>query len=1154
MNKKLFFSLFAATGMLFATSCSNDELEGARSGNEAQVTFSLGLEGGLDTRAISDGTGAKKLICAIYDANDPDNKVLLDKVVINDEKVDENGQYVNTDAFEGGLKDNVKITLAKGQTYTMVFWAQNEACKAYTTTDLTDVKVSYKAENGTDDAINNDETRDAFYAAETFKVEGDKEINVTLKRPFAQINVGVDKEDWDAAVASGITIEKSSVVIKDVADKINLLTGAVEASDAMENGITYTLNAIPDETLYVETDETKEGKEAYVWLSMSYILVNDGSTASPSVDGADQSTLSALKYTFAPASGKQIEFEEGLAGAPVQRNYRTNILGKILTGDIQFNITIDPVYKDDYIYPDGSLAQELEMAATFGGTVTLTEDVTLEAPLNVTADMVIDLNGKTITGNFSDKNNEAVINNSGTLKLMGNGTIKNTAENGAAVINNSGKLALDGVTIKGAPIGTTGYPSYAVYTSGELTVEKGTTISSDRGAISMSDGANVTINGGEIKVTDALGTRSLTAHVIYAYGKNSKLTINDGNFEMAYAAAGNTGASVICPAGATIDVYGGNFSYAGTVGQSGIFQNYMGYGALVNVYGGTYNDDTVTKSGNLADGYHAIKSNGTYYVVPEDVSAVATTSDEMAAALTADEENIKVVLANDIDLPIGSLGQITGGSGEYKLGGENTQNIVIDLNGKKLNITTTYWSAIGAKNDDALFTIKNGSMTSTGNSAGTWNAWDLRFSNCNYVFEDVDFKKAVALDNVGKSTLMKNVTITDTHNVDTYGLWITAEGQTVTLDDCFIDMTPATHGRGIKIDNQYIAEADQKKVTLNVKNVTFKTDEKAAILVKSVAGAEINASNLNISEVAADDYFAVWVDEDAKVHADKVVVNGALKAVEGTVAKVSDSSGLSLAIANGDANIVLAGNVTYGSEIENNVIFNLNNNTFEATNTITLSNDADFTMIGGSYEVNGTYGHVDVRPSTAEGSVVTYEDVDFSFNKLSKTWGTCTDRLGSVVEVCATVADAHTKILFKNCTFDNAKVLFEGMSGKTGTFEAVFENCTFKALTSSAPVEVMNYVKGTIKMSGCTFNLTCTSSSASAISVTSNPTTSVTVTAENNTINAVAATPYTYDASKGETEVHNIKVIGTPNNIKFISFDSNTTVNESGTVKTGIAQ
>lgn len=1152
MNKNLFLGMFVAAGMLFATSCSNDELEGARSGNEAQVTFSLGLEGGLDTRAISDGTGAKKLICAIYDANDPDNKVLLDKVVINDEKVDENGQYVNTDAFEGGLKDNVKITLAKGQTYTMVFWAQNEACKAYTTTDLTDVKVSYKAENGTDDAINNDETRDAFYAAETFEVKGDKEINVTLKRPFAQINVGVDKEDWDAAVASGITIEKSSVVIKDVADKINLLTGAVEASDAMENGITYTLNAIPNETLYVETDETKEGKEAYVWLSMSYILVNDGSAASPSVDGADQSTLSALKYTFAPASGKQIQFEEGLAGAPVQRNYRTNILGKILTGDIQFNITIDPAYDGDNIYPDGSLAQELEMAATFGGTVTLTEDVTLEAPLNVTADMVIDLNGKNITGNFSDKVKEAVINNSGTLKLMGNGIIKNTATNGAAVITNSGKLVLSGVTIQGAPIVTTGYPEYAVITSGELTVEEGTIISSDRGAIYMNNGAKVTINGGDIKVTNALGTRTLTAHVIYAYGSNSKLTINDGNFEMAYTAAENTGASVICPAGATIDVYGGNFSYAGKVGQSGIFQNYMGYGAPVNVYGGTYNDDTVTKSGNLADGYRAIQSGGKWHVVAKDITAVATTADELAAALIANEENIKVVLTNDIDVPITSLGSQTPSSGEYKLGGEKTQNIVIDLNGKKLNITTTYWSAIGAKNDDALFTIKNGSMTSTGNSAGTWNAWDLRFSNCNYVFEDVDFKKAVALDNVGKSTLMKNVTITDTHNADTYGLWITAEGQTVTLEDCVIDMTPATDGRGIKIDNQYVT--DQKKVTLNVKNVTFKTEEKAAILVKSVAGAEINASNLNINDVAADNYHAVWVDEDAAAHADKVIVNGALKAVEGTVAIVGNGTNISDAISGGKENIVLAGDVEHGSAINNDVTINLNNNTFEATGTINLGNNANLTMIGGDYVVNGTYGHVDVRPSTVEGSVVTYEDVNFSYNKLGPSNGPSTNRLGTVVEVCATVTDAHTKILFKNCTFDNAQVLFEGLSGTIGTFEAVFENCTFNALTSSAPVYVQNYVKGTIKMTGCTFNLTCTSSTASAISVSSSSSTSVTVTAENNTFNAVAATPYTYDASKGETEVHNIKVNGTPANIKFISISGSTsTATESGTIKTGIA-
>ena len=249
--------------------------------------------------------------------------------------------------------------------------------------------------------------------------------------------------------------------------------------------------------------------------------------------------------------------------------------------------------------------------------------------------------------------------------------------------------------------------------------------------------------------------------------------------------------------------------------------------------------------------------------------------------MTAVNEKINVVLLNDIDLPITSLGHITGGSGEYKLGGENTKDITIDLNGHKLNITTTYWSAIGAKNDDALFTIKNGTMTSTGNSAGTWNAWDVRFSNCNYEFENVKFEKAVALDNVDRSTKMKDVTITDTHNTDTYGLWITAEGQKVTLEDCTIDMLPATDGRGIKIDNQYVAEADQKKVTLNIKDVTIKSDEKAAIVVKSVAGAEINVSNLNINEVAEDNINAVWVDKDASAYAEMVIVKGASKSVEG---------------------------------------------------------------------------------------------------------------------------------------------------------------------------------------------------------------------------------------------------------------------------------
>ena len=327
MNKKLFLGMFAAAGMLFATSCSNDELDVVQSGNEAQVTFSLAAEGGIATRAISDGTGAKKLVYAVYNASGE-----LIETIAN---TDVNGQIVDNSAFDNGLTENVTITLAKGQQYTVAFWAQNPNCTAYTTTDLKNVTIDYAG-------LNNDETRDAFFKAETFTVTGNTEIDVVLKRPFAQINVGVYQTDWDAAKASGIEIEKSKVTIENAATSINLLTGEVGGEQTVE----YGFDIIPaqfatPETLDVDLD--KDGtKENYVYLSMSYILANDATT------GYAKATLEDLDFTFAPISGNNINFSEGLNAVPVQRNWRTNIIGKILTGDVTFNITIDPIYDGEY--------------------------------------------------------------------------------------------------------------------------------------------------------------------------------------------------------------------------------------------------------------------------------------------------------------------------------------------------------------------------------------------------------------------------------------------------------------------------------------------------------------------------------------------------------------------------------------------------------------------------------------------------------------------------------------------------------------------------------------------------------------------------------------------------------------------------------------
>lgn len=364
--------MFVAAGMLLATSCSKDELDTASSGNEAQVTFSLGLEGHIATRAISDGKSADKLVYAVFDENG--NRIT------GIEQIEKTGVSFPT---------TETLVLAKGQTYKVAFWAQDADCSAYDVADDMNVTVSYEG-------ANNDETRDAFFKTETFTVTGSTSIDVELKRPFAQINVGVEETDWTAAVASGITIQNSSVVIKNAATSIDLVTGKVNGSTE----VTYSLATIPAqltpaEDLKVDVDGDKEigTDEIYKWLSMSYILVNDESENS-----AAKATLEGLKFTFSPNSGNEIILEDGLNSIPVQRNWRTNILGKLLTGDITFNISIDEMYEDDHIYPNGS-AQELAMAAANGGEVTLEEDVVLSEPLVIAEGKTvkIDLNDKTIS-------------------------------------------------------------------------------------------------------------------------------------------------------------------------------------------------------------------------------------------------------------------------------------------------------------------------------------------------------------------------------------------------------------------------------------------------------------------------------------------------------------------------------------------------------------------------------------------------------------------------------------------------------------------------------------------------------------------------------------------------------------------------------------
>lgn len=341
--------------MLLPLSCQDKIYDQNPAETMADIRFSMSVEGETATRAISDGTGANQLMYAIFDE---EGTLVIGKDVKD-----------NVTGLTSANGYSFYVSLAKGKTYKATFWAQNSSCKAYTVSDDMKVTVDYAG-------LNNDEARDAFFVtSEPFTVDASTTVSVVLKRPFAQVNVGAFPWDLEYAEESGMNVVLSGATVKGVANTIDLFDGSVEG----EVEVNYSLAAIPQEDLTVDVDDNGE-KEVYEYLSMSYIL------AGP------ESTTHEMAFTFADTDGVDpFVFDSGLGSVPIRRNWRTNIVGQILSSDISFNIKIDPVYEgettnsgglyynftEDVVIEDKVFAFNTPEAATFttenNNVVTMTD-------------------------------------------------------------------------------------------------------------------------------------------------------------------------------------------------------------------------------------------------------------------------------------------------------------------------------------------------------------------------------------------------------------------------------------------------------------------------------------------------------------------------------------------------------------------------------------------------------------------------------------------------------------------------------------------------------------------------------------------------------------------------------------------------------------
>ena len=438
---KTFKYLAAAALTFLAVGCNKEQVTEVPDGQMVDVTFTAALPGEMATKALGDGQTAKNLYVSVYE-NDTEKTHLVD--------LDKTAKFTD-------LKTQVKFSLVKGKTYNFVFWAQAEGATCYNIDDLKNIKISYEG------AVANDETRDAFYATrKELKVNGALTETIKLYRPFAQVNFGT--ADLLEAAAAGFIPAKSAFTATDVANVFDTFNAEGKVEGPATDKVTFAKAEIPGGG---ETLVTKDGTK-YLWMTMNYIIP---------VGKQGEKHISNVTAEFITEAGDAITASS--PQTPVQNNYRTNILGNLLTSQVIFNVEIVPIFNE----PDNDIdlvniknVESLKALFATGGEATLAADLVLDEAVAVMPgkEVTLDLNGKTIKNN----SNSVALDVYGSLVINGEGTVDGGegGDNVAVWSRPGGKLTINGGTYTvGADANGSG--NSTIYTTGGDVIINGGTFS-----------------------------------------------------------------------------------------------------------------------------------------------------------------------------------------------------------------------------------------------------------------------------------------------------------------------------------------------------------------------------------------------------------------------------------------------------------------------------------------------------------------------------------------------------------------------------------------------------------------------------------------------------------------------------------------------------
>lgn len=338
---------------------------------------------------------------------------------------------------------------------------------------------------------------------------------------------------------------------------------------------------------------------------------------------------------------------------------------------------------------------DLMMACANGGSYTLTANVTGDFVVSATEEVLINLNGYTVTNKVGDT---FTVNNGSSLTISGNGTVDNVTHQRACIYNN-GTVVLNGGTYTRSQEASTsvddanGNSYYNILNHGEMTINAGVTISSTGAFSSL-------IDNGYYSYTS---TNERTGYVEGKGWANPSLKIKGGSFSGGINTIKNDD-------GATLTITDGTFA---NTTQATVQNNHV-----ATISGGVYNptnsatDAVQTRyfdGGNNA-GQTTISGgtfNGKMYVSGASASlqiSGGTFSDPEALQYLADNANVQIVIDSDKDC----RGFVT----------KDGQTVELNLQGHTLTLTDPTVGSTGTETNSCQLlkgskvTFRNGTLHS----------------------------------------------------------------------------------------------------------------------------------------------------------------------------------------------------------------------------------------------------------------------------------------------------------------------------------------------------------------------------------------------------------------------------------------------------------